>query len=43
MGIKENEETNKTAKQAIDMPGMTVIRLAYTDYYLTTSTSNLYY
>ena len=32
MGIKENEEADKAAKQAIDIPGMTTIRLPYTDY-----------
>ena len=34
-GIKGNEETEKAAKQAIDMPGLTTSRLLYTDYYLT--------
>ena len=34
IGIKGNEETDKVAKQAIDMPGMTTTRLFYTDYYL---------
>ena len=35
IGIKGNEEADKAAKQAIDMPGMTTTRLPYTDYYLT--------
>ena len=35
MGIKENEEADKAAKQAIDIPGMTSTRIPYTDYYLT--------
>ena len=33
--IKGNEEADKAAKQAIDMPGMTTTRLLHTDYYLT--------
>ena len=33
--IKENEESNKAAKQAIDMPGVTTTKLPHTDYYLT--------
>ena len=32
---KGNEETDKAAKQAIDIPGMTTTRLPYTDYNLT--------
>ena len=35
IGIKENEEADKAAKQAIDMLGITIKRLPYTDYYLT--------
>ena len=35
IGVKGNEETNKAAKQAIDIPRMTTIRLPYSDYYLT--------
>ena len=35
IGIKGNEETDKAAKRAIYMPGMTITRLPYTDYYLT--------
>ena len=35
IGIKGNEEADKAAKQAIDMPGITTTRLPYTDYYLT--------
>ena len=31
IGIKENEETNKTAKQTIYMLGMTMTRLPLTD------------
>ena len=33
--IKGNEEADKAAKQAIDIPGMTTTRLPHTDYYLT--------
>ena len=33
--IKGNEEEDNAANQAIDMPGMTLTRLPYTDYYLT--------
>ena len=33
MGIKGNEETDKAAKEAIDMPGVTTTRLPYTNYY----------
>ena len=29
---KGNEEADKAAKQAIDIPGMTTTRLPYTDY-----------
>ena len=35
IGIEWNEEADKEAKQAIDVPGMTTMRLSYTDYYLT--------
>ena len=35
MGIKGNTETDKAAKQAIDMPGMTIKRPTHTDHYLT--------
>ena len=35
IGIKENEEADKAAKQAIDMTGMTTTRLPHTDCYLT--------
>ena len=35
MEIKGNEEADKTAKEAIYMPGVTTIVLPYTDYYLT--------
>ena len=31
IGIKGNEEADKAAKQAIDMPGMTTTRLSHTD------------
>ena len=34
IGIKGNEEADKAAKEAIDMPGMTT-RLPYINYYLT--------
>ena len=34
-GVKGNEEADMTAKQAIDMLGMTTKRLSHTDYYLT--------
>ena len=33
--IKGNEEADKVAKQAIDMPGMTTTRPPHTDYYIT--------
>ena len=33
--IKGNEEANRVAKQAMDLLGMTTIRLSYTDYYMT--------
>ena len=33
--IRGNEEADKAAKQAIDIPGMTSTRLPHTDYYLT--------
>ena len=33
--IKGNEEPDKAAKQAIDMPGLTKTKLPQTDYYLT--------
>ena len=32
--LKRNEEADKAAKQAIDMPGITTTRLPFTDYYL---------
>ena len=35
MEVKGNEETEKAAKQATDMPGITTTRLFHTDYYLT--------
>ena len=35
IGIKGNKEADIAAKQRIDMPGMTTIRLPYADYYLT--------
>ena len=35
MGIKVNKEADKSAKEAIYVPGMTTIRLSYTDYYMT--------
>ena len=31
MAIKGNKETDKTAKEATDMLGMTTTRLSYTD------------
>ena len=34
IGVKGNEEADKAAKQAIDIPGITTTRLPYTDYYL---------
>ena len=34
IGIIGNEEGDKAAKQATDMPGMTTTRLPHTDYYL---------
>ena len=34
IGIKGNEEADKAAKQAIDMVGMTAIRLPFTDLYI---------
>ena len=34
IGIKGNEEADNEAKQEIDMPGRTITRLPYTDYYL---------
>ena len=33
--VKGNEEADRAAKQAIDIPGMTTTRLSYTDHYLT--------
>ena len=36
MGVKGTEEMDKAAKQAIGMLGMTITRLPYTNYYLTT-------
>ena len=35
MTIEGNEEADKTAKVAIDMPGVAKTRSPYTDYYLT--------
>ena len=35
MGNKEYKKTDKLAKEAIDLPGMTTRRLPYTDYYPT--------
>ena len=35
IGIKGNEEADEETIKAIDMPGMTMIKLPYTDYYLT--------
>ena len=35
IGVKGNEEADKTAKQLIDIPDMATTRLPYTDYYLT--------
>ena len=35
IGIKGNNEVDKAAKNAIDMPGMTTTTLSYTHYYLT--------
>ena len=35
IAIKGNEETGNAAKQAIDMPGITMTRLPHTGYYLT--------
>ena len=35
VGVKGNEEADKSAKQVIDIPGMTITRLPYTDYYPT--------
>ena len=34
IGIKGNEESDKAVKQEINMPGLTISRLHYTDYYL---------
>ena len=34
-GIKGNEEADKAAKEATDMPGVITTRLPYTDYYQT--------
>ena len=34
IGIKGIKEANKPAKQVLDMPGITTIRLHYTDHYL---------
>ena len=39
-GITGNEEADRTAKQAIDVPGMTTTRLPYTDYYFNIRTKN---
>ena len=38
IGIKGNEEAHKAAKQAIDIPGMTMPRLPHTDFFLTIKT-----
>ena len=35
MGIRGNEEADKSAKEATDMPGVISNRLPYTDYYQT--------
>ena len=32
IGVKGNEEADKAAKQAIDIPGMTKTRLPYTNH-----------
>ena len=40
IGIKWSEESDKTAKQAIDMPGMTTTRLIFTDYLLSDHQEN---
>ena len=40
MIVKGNKETNKAVIQSIDLPGMTTIRLLYTDYYLTKKAPN---
>ena len=34
MGIGGNKEADRVAKQAVDMPGMTMTRLLHTEYYL---------
>ena len=34
MRVKENEEADKAAKQAIDIPGMTTTKLSCTGYLL---------
>ena len=34
MGVKGNKELNEAAKETMDLPGMTTIRLPYTGYYL---------
>ena len=34
-GVKVNEKADKAAKQAIEIPGMTTMRLSYSDYYQT--------
>ena len=35
MGIKRYKESDKAAKQAIYMPGISITRLSHTDYYVT--------
>ena len=35
IGVKGNEQADKAAKQAIEIPGMTTMRLPYSDYYQT--------
>ena len=35
IGIKGNEEADRAAKQATNIPGMSTMKLPYTDYYLT--------
>ena len=35
IGVKGNEEADRAAKQVIDIPGMTTLKLPYTNYYLT--------
>ena len=35
IGVKRNEQADKATKQAIEIPGMTTMRLPYSDYYQT--------